>query len=89
MEPDACHSPLFIERRSRPGNDMKTTKYIDLVVSFQDQYTFLHDAILEASEGYNTIINLAEFTKQKNKLLQKATQGKTELQLQFEVRYNT
>ena len=51
----------------------------------QDQYIFLHDALLEASEGFDTIIPLSEFKSQCETLRTKQSKGKSQIQVQYEV----
>ena len=51
----------------------------------QDQYAFIHDAILEAVTCGDTQIESSDLRAKLNKIWKKNQSGKTELELQFTV----
>ena len=51
----------------------------------QDQYVFIHDAILEAVTCGDTQIESGDLRAKLNKMKKKNQSGKTELELQFAV----
>ncbi|ETW92042.1 MAG: hypothetical protein ETSY2_54750 [Candidatus Entotheonella gemina] len=51
----------------------------------QDQYVFIHDAILEAVTCGDTHIDCTDLRTKLNKMQKKSQSGKTELELQFAV----
>ena len=55
---------------------------------YQDQYIFIHDAILEAVTCGDTQIESGNLRAKLNKLQKKDQSGKTELELQFAVSIN-
>ena len=60
--------------------------YTKLVcVCIQDQYAFIHDAILEAVTCGDTQIESSNLRAKLNKIWKKNQSGKTELELQFTV----
>lgn len=52
----------------------------------QDQYIFLHEAILEASEGFDFTIRLSQFKAEYAALKEKQAKNQTMLDLQYQVR---
>ena len=57
--------------------------------TYQDQYVFIHDAILEAVTCGDTQIESGNLRTQLNKLQRKDQLGKTGLELQFAVSINS
>ena len=64
---------------------MPTYMYIFITLSTQDQYVFIHDAILESMTCGDTQIEAGNLRRKLRKLQTRDESGRTELDLQFAV----
>ena len=64
---------------------MPTYMYIFVTLSTQDQYVFIHDAILESMTCGDTQIEAGNLRRKLRKLQTRDESGRTELDLQFAV----
>ena len=69
------------------NNVTSNTNYYSIVVPafYQDQYIFIHDAILESVTCGDTQIDAGNLRTSLDKLLQKDQPGRTEMDIQFAV----